>query len=326
MSLRFSKLAQSILVIALLIGTLGISQTTTAKPSWKTDSPESGNTDSTNSGKGTGKNGRDKTSSTDTIVIESQPNSQTVTEGEHVIFSVTASSISTISYQWYFNGNPIAGATLSNLEITSSTLSDQGEYKVQLDNGSTNTQASATLIVEEPVLETAFLSIDIQPSSHNINVSESITLNVSASSNEKPSYQWRKNGVNIPDAIHSYLPIGMATEEDSGIYDVVISTTSNTITSEAATVTVKPLSNIALQWQKPEQREDGSPLLENDITSFNIYLSYENEIEEVITVPGNYTTITLDEMFSGTYQFAIATVDNSGQVGRKSDYLSIDIN
>jgi len=56
--------------------------------------------------------------------ITLQPQSQTATVGQAVSFSVestavTAYSASQISYQWYFNGNPISGATQSIYNIPS---------------------------------------------------------------------------------------------------------------------------------------------------------------------------------------------------------------
>ena len=55
-------------------------------------------------------------------VITTQPNSQLVSVGYPVTFSVTASGPSPYSYQWKRNGVNISGATARTYRIASTTL------------------------------------------------------------------------------------------------------------------------------------------------------------------------------------------------------------
>lgn len=81
-------------------------------------------------------------------VITSQPQSQTVTEGQPVSFSVSVSGATPLSYQWKKNGNNITGATSSTYSITNTTQSHAGQYTVFVSNSYGSTLSNpATLTV-----------------------------------------------------------------------------------------------------------------------------------------------------------------------------------
>ena len=82
--------------------------------------------------------------------ITSQPQNQAVNQGDIAQFSVTATGPGTLTYQWLFNGNPIAGATRTNLVITNALSGNAGAYSVVVDDGSQSTSASAALTVNQP--------------------------------------------------------------------------------------------------------------------------------------------------------------------------------
>jgi len=80
--------------------------------------------------------------------ITTQPQSQTVTVGANVQFSVTASGKPTPTYQWYFNGTAISGATNSSLSLSSVQLANAGDYIVTVVNSlGSVTSSKATLTV-----------------------------------------------------------------------------------------------------------------------------------------------------------------------------------
>jgi hypothetical protein len=83
-----------------------------------------------------------------TPAITAQPQSQTVTGGTAVQFSVTASGKPAPTYQWSFNGAAINGATNSTLSLTDVQSSQAGSYTVTATNASDSaTSKAATLIV-----------------------------------------------------------------------------------------------------------------------------------------------------------------------------------
>lgn len=81
-------------------------------------------------------------------VIATQPQSQSITAGANVTISVGALGAATLSYQWQFNGNPIAGATSSMLSLNNADVSNAGSYTVVVSNSAGSvTSSPATLIV-----------------------------------------------------------------------------------------------------------------------------------------------------------------------------------
>ncbi|MFL5731523.1 MAG: PQQ-dependent sugar dehydrogenase [Cytophagaceae bacterium] len=83
--------------------------------------------------------------------ITTQPASQTVTQGQAVSFSVSASGMAPLSYQWQKDGVNITGATASVYSISSATASDAGQYKVTVSNtAGSSTSNGASLTVNPP--------------------------------------------------------------------------------------------------------------------------------------------------------------------------------
>jgi len=72
--------------------------------------------------------------------VTTQPQSQTVTAGDTVSFSVTATGSPVLLYQWSFNGTPLSGATANTYTIVGAQAANAGSYTVTV----TNTAGSAT--------------------------------------------------------------------------------------------------------------------------------------------------------------------------------------
>lgn len=88
------------------------------------------------------------TATTTPVSITQQPANLIVSAGSSASMSVTASSSGTLSYQWYFNGQAISGATGSKLSFTSAALTNAGKYYVVVRNASSSaTSTTATLSV-----------------------------------------------------------------------------------------------------------------------------------------------------------------------------------
>ena len=85
------------------------------------------------------------------FAFTTQPVDLTVDKGTSATFSTTASGIPTPSYQWYFNGAAISGATGNTLNLTNVQSANAGNYTVvfTIAYGSV-TSAIATLTVSVP--------------------------------------------------------------------------------------------------------------------------------------------------------------------------------
>ncbi len=81
-------------------------------------------------------------------VITAQPVGQTLTPGSNVQFSVSATSILPLTYQWYVNGSPFSGATGNTLSFANARTTDAGDYTVVITNAlGSVTSNKATLTV-----------------------------------------------------------------------------------------------------------------------------------------------------------------------------------
>ncbi len=175
-------------------------------------------------------------------VIVSQPASVAVCAGSAASFSVTATGAGTLTYQWRKDGSNIGGATGPSYAIPSVNDLNAGTYDVVITStcGSV-TSAPATLTAN------ARVSIGVQPRSQTVCVGDQIGLVVVANGFGL-TYQWRKNGTNIPKANNATLFIDLATKADSGIYDVRVEGVGcRTASSDAVLITVNEPAAITKQ-------------------------------------------------------------------------------
>ena len=68
------------------------------------------------------------------LLITGQPQSQVVPLGQKATITVGAAGTPPLSYQWYFNGTPLAGATASSYPITAARGVHVGSYSVVVQN------------------------------------------------------------------------------------------------------------------------------------------------------------------------------------------------
>jgi uncharacterized repeat protein (TIGR01451 family) len=163
-------------------------------------------------------------------VITVQPADRQVCGGTSAFFNVTATGTN-LSYQWRKDGVNIPGATASQFVIVQVTAADLARYDVVVSNacGMATSNAARLTITPSPAITT-------QPASATRFEGASVTFSVTATN--AASYQWRKNGVNIPGATGSSYTIAAVAAGDAGNYDVVVSSGCEAITSAVATLTV----------------------------------------------------------------------------------------
>ena len=167
----------------------------------------------------------------------SEPGSVTVFSGEYVYLRAVANGSPPFAYQWRKEGAAIVGATSDALYIQQATTNDTGSYSIVVSNSSgfvISSNAVATVLpptapffTYEPVNITAYSG---KPVSLGSNVRGSPPF----------SYQWHKDGTNLPGATTSWLQLPATTTNDIGAYSVVISNSQGQVTSSNALVTILP--------------------------------------------------------------------------------------
>ncbi|MBL9169979.1 MAG: immunoglobulin domain-containing protein [Verrucomicrobiales bacterium] len=149
--------------------------------------------------------------------IVSSPVTQTVDEGDPVVFEVLAVGEGQVTYQWFKNGEPIANENASTLSIVSAKPADQAIYTVRVqDADATDTTEPAQLVVlQKPTLVR-------QPESQVAAIGSNLTLTVEATGVGTLSYQWLKDGQLIDGATGASLSINGVKASDAGSYSVSV--------------------------------------------------------------------------------------------------------
>jgi hypothetical protein len=167
--------------------------------------------------------------------ITTQPTNQTVLLNASVTFAVSASSQTTVYYQWLFNGWTIPGATSSSYTMAHAQSTDQGTYSVRLVNaGGWALSSNATLTILIPP------SVSAHPQSQTVTQGQSATLWLEASGSPPMGYQWCLNGTILPGATAPTLALTNAQPSSAGNYTVVATNAAGSVTSAVVTLTVLP--------------------------------------------------------------------------------------
>src|SRR5205814_969963 len=167
------------------------------------------------------------------LAIVSQPASQTVAIGQSGQFTVLVAGAGPVGFQWLKNGSPIDAATSYRYTTPATSSSDNGAaYSVIVTGAGTSTTSSvATLSVVQPSAP----AITTQPQAQTAVAGQSAEFSVAASGSPVLSYQWKKNGADIPGATATvYDTPPLANTDDGSSYSVTVTNGAGTVTSAAA--------------------------------------------------------------------------------------------
>ena len=144
-----------------------------------------------------------------------------------------------LGFQWFKDGNPIAGAGQAVLTLNAVTLADAGRYSVSVTNaGGGDMSTTATLTVLPSGGSTVAPSIDTPPATLTVSPGLAATLAVGASGSGPLSYQWSFNGTAIPGATSATLTLPAVSVSDAGVYRVTVSNSAGSVLSSTAQIIV----------------------------------------------------------------------------------------
>ena len=214
-------------------------------------------------------------------VIQQQPASEAVIEGDPMWFDVVAVGTGPLSYQWRRNGirlsdGPnIVGTTGDTLIIYEVSNANAGTYSVDVANalGKSVTSAEAILTAIAPP------RITTQPQSQEVNQGVSVVFIVVAGGTAPLRYQWFFNYTQpIPGATNSYLTLVNVHPVDEGDYTVVVTNQAvgYAAVSQGATLTVDVPPTIVDQ-------PDGETVVEGDDVLFSVVADGTDDFDHPMT-------------------------------------------
>src|SRR6185503_19212339 len=149
----------------------------------------------------------------------------------------------TLSYQWRKGGAAIPGATSASYTINSVAAGDAAtNYTVDVISNFNSTTATTS---SNPTTLNVAAGISGAPTNQTALLSAAASFSVTATANAGATltYQWRKDGSNLSGKTASTLSIASAAATDTGMYDVVI--TSSLSGTQVNTTSVPVSLNVA---------------------------------------------------------------------------------
>jgi len=174
--------------------------------------------------------------------IATQPASLSVASGSDAVFAVDARGTEALSYQWSRDGVALAGANSPVLRLTGITLLNAGSFSVRVSNAAGSVDSNAATLNVYPGTPAAVApSIVTQPASLTVNVGNTATFAVGVDGSGPFTFQWRRNGINIPGATSAVLTLPSVVADASGTFSVVVNNgVGPAVTSADASLSVSP--------------------------------------------------------------------------------------
>lgn len=224
------------------------------------------------------------------INITTQPANDTKCVGSSATFSVTTTGVVS-GYQWKFNGVDIPGETNSSLTKNNITLTDAGNYTVEIQsaNCSNVLSSAASLTVNSVSTPTVQQTVGSNPFCQG----QSGTIRTSTS---YPGYQWKKDGNNILGQTGRNLVV-----TESGSYTVQVDSAGCNATSSSFVITVNPLPDPAITAGGSTNICNGSNVTLNNAAT-GTYQWLRNDVEIIGANSSSYIAST-----SGNYKVIVTS-------------------
>jgi alpha-tubulin suppressor-like RCC1 family protein len=169
-------------------------------------------------------------------LVARPPAGQVVAFGGSCQLEASISGAAPFSYQWSFNGVDLPGATNAVLSLTNVVLTQTGSYAVRVSNafGVTTSQSASLQVVP--------FFITRQPQDATVLVGDGVTFSVGLPDSGPFTFQWQRNGVDLPAETNNTLSLTGLRSTQSGPYAVLVGNAIGTVRSLDALLIVQEVA------------------------------------------------------------------------------------
>ena len=164
--------------------------------------------------------------------ISVQPVTSAFAIGDTLSLSVTASPAARCTYQWYKDATLLVGDVGNTLSIINYDNTMRGSYTVAVTCDGNTVVSDAAVVTTQPAVTT-------QPITHGCELTLPASLVVVATGYNQ-TYQWYKSAAPISGATGTTLSFTPFAQVNRGDYHVDVTSDGHTVSSNTATITVKP--------------------------------------------------------------------------------------
>ncbi len=266
-----------------------------------------------------------------------QPDNQEINEGDSVSFKVCAKGTPSPTYQWYFNGEPIDGATSDTYKICNAALNQAGDYYCVASNAIDFVQSdTATLTVDAPPGPQLPYFTSITGSVYTLS-GQQVIFDAEVSGDEPITFQWNifnattENWDPIPGATNNTLVFNSVQVSDAGFYQVVATNDAGSTTSDDIGLQVLTPSDPPGIINQPDPLE----VTQNDDASFSVsafgqgpitYQWYTTDGDTVTAIP-DATSSSLDipsAQPSDATSYFVSVINGNGVTNSTIVSLTVD--
>lgn len=187
----------------------------------------------------------------DPVSVIAQPLSTFVNEGDSITLAVHATGTGRLDYQWWKDSAPIPDATFATLKIAEAKAADQASYRCVVTNivGPVSTDAAIVTIRLQP-------RILVHPISRGVVVNGKVKYKVEVEGFGPFTYQWLKDGIEIPGATGAVLVLDHLLSTNAGSYSVRVGNGIATVESDPATLQVFVWDAVKGNYQDVLERQE----------------------------------------------------------------------
>lgn len=195
-------------------------------------------------------------------LIHLNPLSVTVLPYTNVTFTADAGGPAPLTLQWLHNGVPVPNATNAVLIVSNIVWDTRGSYTLVASNAF---GVAETIPAELTVL--AAPAVLVQPVSVLVSPGTNVAFTVQAGGMQPITYQWRRDGANLPGAVNPTLALPNVDWPLRGDYTVVLSNAFGTAESDPARLLVKIRPTITQQPLSQSVASNGTITLSVAVTN-----------------------------------------------------------